>query len=228
VLSICDPAKIFLTSKFSYLLLMTPPIKLITGWLPIGGKLLIAHHLHQSLWSTNQKQGAAVRSYLLHSSLAGEQLCCAFLPASANMQEKNHFLNPNQQILTFLHPIVMCRVQCWAPMGMTLERLQRCSVLWLQTLKFIEKKSKCAFAQEICFSAPNWCSLPWPVEGAIQLCTSKKECNKLDLTATQCFWLVDHNDWSRWFAISSPHIYAVPVTILLVGLPKEKQLNLDI
>jgi hypothetical protein len=30
------------------------------------------------------------------------------------------------------------------------------------------------------------------------------------------------------FAISSPHIYAVPVTVLLVGLPKEKKLNLDI
>jgi hypothetical protein len=32
--------------------------------------------------------------------------------------------------------------------------------------------------------------------------------------------LVDHNDWYRWFAISSPHIYAVPVTVLLVELPK--------
>jgi len=31
----------------------------------------------------------------------------------------------------------------------------------------------------------------------------KKECNKYDLGA-QCFWLADHNDWSRWFAISSP------------------------
>jgi len=145
------------------------------------------------------------------------------------MQEKNHFLNPNRQMLTFLHPIVMCRVQCWAPMGMILEHLQRRSVSWLQTVKFIEKKSKCAgFAQEIGFSARNWCSLPWLVEGAIQLCTSKKQCNKLDLTAAQCFWSVDHNDWSRWFANSSCYIYAVPVTVLLVGLPKEKQLNLDI
>jgi hypothetical protein len=38
--------------------------------------------------------------------------------------------------------------------------------------------------------------------------------------------LVDHNDWSRWFAISSPHTYAVPVTILLVGLPKNKRAKL--
>ncbi len=42
-------------------------------------------------------------------------------------------------------------------------------------------------AQEIGFSAPNSCSLPWLVEGATQLCTSKKECNKLDLTAAQYF-----------------------------------------
>jgi hypothetical protein len=97
--------------------------------------------------------------------------------------------------------------------------------MWLQTVKFIARKSKCAgLAQEISFSAPNSCSLLWLVKGATELCTSKKECNKLYLTAAQYFWLFDHNDWSRWFAISSPHIYAVPV--LLVGLPKKNTANL--
>jgi hypothetical protein len=90
------------------------------------------------------------------------------------------------------------------------------------------KKPKCAsLAQEIGFSAPNLCSLPWLVKGAKQLCTSKKECIKLDLTMAQYFSLVNYNDWSRWFAISSPHVQAVPDTILLVGLPKKK-VNLDI
>jgi hypothetical protein len=46
------------------------------------------------------------------------------------------------------------------------------------------------------------------------VCTSKKECNKLNLTLAQYFRLVDHNDWARWFAISSSHIYAVPVTTI--------------
>jgi hypothetical protein len=50
------------------------------------------------------------------------------------------------------------------------------------------------------------------------LCTSEKECHKLDLIAAQYFCLVDHNDWSRWFAISSFHVYAVPITVVLVGL----------
>jgi hypothetical protein len=84
--------------------------------------------------------------------------------------------------------------------------------MWLQTVKFIVKNSKCVgLAQEIGYSAPNSCSLPWLVKGATQLCTSKTGCNELDLTATQFFWLVDHTDWSRWFAISSSHEYAVPV-----------------
>jgi hypothetical protein len=79
--------------------------------------------------------------------------------------------------------------------------------------KFVVKKSKCAgLDQEISFCAPNRGNLAWLVKGATQLCTSKKECNKLDLTADQYFWLVDHNNWSRWFAISSPHIYANTVT----------------
>jgi len=90
--------------------------------------------------------------------------------------------------------------------------------IWLDRVKFIVKKSKCAsWAQE----KPNSCSLPWLVKGATQMCTSKKECNKLDLSAVQYFCLVDHTDWSRWFAMSSSHIYAVPLTILLVGLPKK-------
>ncbi len=29
-----------------------------------------------------------------------------------------------------------------------------------------------------------------------------------------------HNDWSRWFAISSPHLLAVQVSVLWVGLQK--------
>ncbi len=50
--------------------------------------------------------------------------------------------------------------------------------------------SKCVgLAQEIGFSAPDSCSLPWLVKGATQLCTSKTECNKLDLTAAQYFLL---------------------------------------
>jgi hypothetical protein len=41
--SVCDPAKIFVLSKFSY---PTPPIKQKIG--VIGGRLLIANHLDQS------------------------------------------------------------------------------------------------------------------------------------------------------------------------------------
>ncbi len=77
------------------------------------------------------------------------------------------------------------------------------------------------------FSTPNSWLLPWlVVKGATPLCTSKKECYKLDPTAAQYFWLVDHNDWSRWFAISSSYLFAVPVTVLLVGLPKKKPAKL--
>jgi hypothetical protein len=56
---------------------------------------------------------------------------------------------------------------------------------------FIAKMSKCdSLAQENGFfgaSAPNSFSLRWLVKSATQLCSSKKECNKLDLTAAQYF-----------------------------------------
>jgi len=44
---------------------------------------------------------------------------------------------------------------------------------YVTPVKFSAEKSKCAcLAQEIGFSAPNSCRLPWLVEGATQLCTS--------------------------------------------------------
>jgi hypothetical protein len=52
--------------------------------------------------------------------------------------------------------------------------------------KFIVKKSKCAgLVQEIGFSAPNSCSLPWLAKA--QHSCALKECNKLLLTAAQYF-----------------------------------------
>jgi hypothetical protein len=54
---VCDLAKIFPTSKFSYLLFSNPTCKLLLGLL-IGGRLLIANHLGQSLELVNQKTGS--------------------------------------------------------------------------------------------------------------------------------------------------------------------------
>jgi hypothetical protein len=50
-----------------------------------------------------------------------------------------------------------------------------------------EKVKSAGLDQEIGFSTPNSCSVPWLVKVTTQLCTSKKECNKLDLAAAQYF-----------------------------------------
>jgi hypothetical protein len=41
---------------------------------------------------------------------------------------------------------------------------------------------------------------------------AKEESNKYDLTAVPYFGLDNHNDWSRWFAISSSHLFALLVS----------------
>jgi hypothetical protein len=84
---------------------LNPTHKIETG---SGNKweLLIANHLDKSLWLSNHRQGAHIIFIKLFS-----RSCTAllhFLPASANqtnMQEKNHCHEPNQHMLTFLHPI---------------------------------------------------------------------------------------------------------------------------
>jgi hypothetical protein len=52
---------------------------------------------------------------------------------------------------------------------------------------------------------------------------SKKECNNLNLTVAEYFWLADPSDWSRWFAVSSPHVYAV---LRIGGTAKKKEAKL--
>ncbi len=54
---------------------------------------------------------------------------------------------------------------------------------------------------------------------------AREECDKYDLIVAPYFWLVNHNDWCRWFAISSlPTIskLAVPILVLWVGRKKSK------
>jgi hypothetical protein len=56
----------------------------------------------------------------------------------------------------------------------------------------------------------NCALLPWLVNGIAGLFICRKKCNKDHLTAAQCFWLAHHNDWSRWFSISSPPLICCP------------------
>jgi hypothetical protein len=115
-----------------------------------------------------------------------------------------------------------------APVKSPLSRSNGAQYVTPDSKIYCETVKMCRFSSGNWFFCLNSCSLPWLVKGATQLCISNKECNKLDLTAAQYFWLVDHNDWSRLFTLSSPHIHAVAGTVLLVGLPKTKQLNLHI
>ncbi len=53
----------------------------------IGGRLLIANHLDESLWWANQRNWAAVRSYLLHSFL---QVHSAAVPFTSHGNVHNY------------------------------------------------------------------------------------------------------------------------------------------
>jgi len=94
--------------------------------------------------------------------------------------------------------------------------------MWSCTVKFDEEKPKNAcLAQENGFGSAKLHSFPWLVKGEAALCTCRKECNKYDLIATECFWLAHHNDSPRWFAISSPPPIFCPSFSFMVGVAKE-------
>jgi hypothetical protein len=84
-----------------------------------------------------------------------------------------------------------------------------------------EHPTNAGLAQENGFGSAYLRRWPWLVKGSAVLCTCKKECNKYDLTAAEC------SDWSiimirpgGLLLLVVPHLFAVPVSVLLVGLPK--------
>ncbi len=78
------------------------------------GRLLIANHLDQSLWLLNLEQGAARSDHICYTLLwqVLDLTVCFYTPTSANctkMLGQAHFAELNQHVLTFLHPILLCR-----------------------------------------------------------------------------------------------------------------------
>jgi len=83
------------------------------------GTTVIINHLDPSLWVANQKQGEAVRSNLLFSSLEGTRLCCGLhhpQRTGQNWWAKSILLSQRPHVLTFLHPILISgshTEHCW-------------------------------------------------------------------------------------------------------------------
>jgi hypothetical protein len=75
--SVCDPAKIFFASKFSYILFCNPTTHKTKTGQQIGGGLVIGNHLDRSVWYANQKQSSSQIIFITLFS-AGAQHCCAF------------------------------------------------------------------------------------------------------------------------------------------------------
>ncbi len=73
------------------------------------------------IFGQSEKQGPSGKSYLLHSFLAGAQRWLPFSSLSKLYKyacSKNHFPQPKRHVLTFLHPILLCRAPYWGPLGM--------------------------------------------------------------------------------------------------------------
>jgi hypothetical protein len=118
---VCDTAQMFLTSKFSYLLFFpTLPIKLKlrlqigAGWETTNTSKAPGPMI---MIDQSETQTAAMRPCVyiaVFSSCRVLGFCCAcYVPASgkgAKMLGQDHFVEPNRLVLTFLHPIFICRV----------------------------------------------------------------------------------------------------------------------
>ncbi len=100
-----------ISHPFSPLLSYDPIHKTKQG-LKIGGKLLVANHLDQSLWLTHYKQGASARSYLLHFFWQVH----TFIMPFTNLKKlcKNAVPKPfcwaKPHVLTFFYLVLMCKV----------------------------------------------------------------------------------------------------------------------
>jgi hypothetical protein len=96
--------------------------------------------------------------------------------------------------------------------------------MWFWTVKFDEENPgmpvrlrKMVLALQKC-ACCHGSSRAQHLQKAPTESTYRNECNKYDLTATQCFWLAHHNDWSGWIAFSSFSMICCPSSVSWVGL----------
>jgi hypothetical protein len=104
----------------------TPPIKLKLGQ-QISGGLLIANHLDQSSWWAAPKHWAAASQIIFITLFCVQvhRLAVALVPATTAklrdyVEPKNYSRELNRHVLTFLHPILLCRMTYWALLEMLL------------------------------------------------------------------------------------------------------------
>ncbi len=118
------------------------------------------------------------------------------LSKRTNMQEKNHFHEPNQHMLTFLHPTLMFRVTYWAPLGMLL----RASPLTLGTWTFARNT---AFKM-MCKLFPH---INVKYFKSFQCSYNEDQCHML-----QYLWLANQSpiiflSWPFWRPLYHVHVY---------------------
>jgi len=110
--SICDLSKIILTSKFSYLIFPNFTHKTKTGtanmWETTNNKLPGSIIM---IGQSETGSSSQITFITLFSNRYTALLCLLLVSANcAKMLGENHFAKPNLYVLTFLHPILICRV----------------------------------------------------------------------------------------------------------------------
>jgi hypothetical protein len=131
-------------SKYSCFIFGNPANKTVTVTAYMW-ELLIANHVDQSLWLTNQKYWAAIRSNLLHSFLEVHN-CVAPFTSHRKLHKlgaENQFPELNRHILTFLQYILLSGAAYWTP----LEMLQ-CALHGNNFLVFLQHCNRLSEARE--------------------------------------------------------------------------------
>ncbi len=123
------PCKNIFHIQFSFFSFCNPTHKTETGTAKqIGGTLLIATYLDQSLWWANQKYWPS--DHIYYSLFCRCTVLLRPLPATPNcatMLSQNHFPDPNRHVLTFSSSNVTVQI--------TYSHYWRCSKVFLQSLR---------------------------------------------------------------------------------------------
>jgi hypothetical protein len=91
-----------------------------------------------------------------------------------------------------------------------------------------EQPNICWFSSGKWFCSCMFCRIWLGWHKRKQSCARAGEkCNKYDLTATPCFWLADHDDWSKWFG-TPPPVCSVSFSFMCRVAKKVNNLNLDV
>jgi len=159
---------------------------------------MLAHfYLHVNNFHEVNRGGLVVFKSMVHRCY---RILKAFVKENSTKSKSKHFWNIGAHSWYYWNASSLSLIEAYF---LDLRASPPVLSMWPRTLKLAEDESTYLWLRKMVFLL-RICSVCWGWWKPQQSCAPvREECNKYNWLLIPGFWLANHNEWSRWFAVST-------------------------